>query len=1550
MATVSPAMSPSDPLALFDPRIAAWFRERVGEPTPVQAAAWPEIAAGRHALITAPTGSGKTLTAFLWGLDRLLTGAWPGGATRLLYVSPLKALNNDIRVNLLAPLAEIEERLPDAPPVRVATRSGDTPESERRRMTRRPPEILITTPESLNILLTSAGGRSLLGDLESVILDEIHAVAGSKRGAHLITAVERLVGLSGEFQRLALSATVRPLERVARFVGGWRRDGGGALRPRPVVTVEVPRTKAYEITVDFPEACGSTLPDAATHPDEARSARLADQAPLWQGLADAFRTRIRGNRSTLLFANSRRLTERVTRLVNEGEEELAYSHHGSLSREIRSVVEQRLKEGRLRALVATNSLELGIDVGALDEVLLIQTPKSVASALQRIGRAGHRVGETSRGRLYPTFARDFVDAAVVARAALDGDIEEIRPLEGALDVLAQVVLSMTATETWGLDELYATVIESYPYRRLSRPAFDRVIEMLAGRYADSRIRELLPRVAVDRVAGTVRARPGVARLLYTSGGTIPERGYYTLRLHESGARIGELDEEFVWERSVGDTFTLGAQAWRIRQVTHNDVVVTPARSGAAMAPFWRADAQDRGWHLSERIGQFLERCEGRLAAGEPRATTTAWLAEEHRMTATAARELLRLLDAQRAATGAPLPHRHHLLAERSADPTERDGAAPWTGRRQLILHTLWGGRVNRPLAIALAAAWEERWGFAPEIYQDDDCVAVEEPEGGLEPAELLAMVEPARLEELLRRRLEKTGFFGAHFRMAAGCALLLPRASFRRRQPLWLVRQRAKTLLEAVARSRDFPVVVETWRTCLDDGFDLGELRRRLDEVAAGEVRLTVAITDRPSPFAANLAWQRTNRLMYEDDTPEASGPALSRGLLRELVHSSELRPRIPAEIVDRLERKLRRLEPGYPPTDAPELVEWVKERRLLSRREWRELAAAIEREVGAEAAAVVLEEASSRLVGLVLPGGDEEGVVVAVESLRGVLAAVSAALGPEGARLASLARPEETPGAEALEALARLAAREPSGETAQDDTDPLEDLVADLARYRGPFARARLASLLGSPAELDAAVDSLVEAETLVVDTLRSDLAEGAPPELCDAENLERLLRLLRAAGRPSFEAVSLERLPGFLAAIQGLTSADAGVPGLRGALERLFAFPAPVRAWEDAILPARLDPYYLAWLDSLLQESELVWRGCGRERSTFMFESELALLEDDAGEPAEGDDRPEPAPAERILDLLAGPDGDRPRRTLGELARLSGLPPVTLAEELWRLAWEGRVSNTTWLAVRRAIQGRFRPEPEASRRPERHRPTVRRRTDRWRRDPSGLGDWFALPSPPSADEAPDALEREETNKERVRLLLERYGVLFRELLERELPPFRWRRLFRTLRLMELSGELLAGHFFRGVPGLQFISPAAFRRLGDGLDADTVFWITAIDPASPCGLALPKSPETPEPFGGRLPPRLPTTHLVFHGSALVVVSRGNGRHLEIDTGPDHPRLPDYLGFLKALLTRPFAPLKVIQVETINGGPARASVYAEVLAKGFDATLEVQAIKLRRRY
>ncbi|MCM2270403.1 MAG: DEAD/DEAH box helicase, partial [Thermoanaerobaculia bacterium] len=559
----------ASPLAAFHPLVAAWFRERLGEPTEIQRRAWPRLLAGEHTLVTAPTGSGKTLTGFLAPLDRLLTGAWSGGALRVLYVSPLKALNADIDRNLATPLAELAERFAAAglaaPAIRVGVRSGDTAPAERQRQLRRPPEILITTPESLNLLLLSKGAPRLFAGLRLVILDEIHAVVPTKRGTQLITAVERLTRLAGEFQRVAISATVKPAAEVAAFVGGRRllRGAGGTARyeRRPVAVVAASADKRYDLRVRLSPGLGGGA-EVERSPDD-----------FWRAVADDLVARIAEVRSTIVFTNSRRTAEKVTRFINEAAgRELAWSHHGSLSREIRTAVERRLKAGTLPAIVATSSLELGIDVGALDRVVLLQTPRSLASAAQRVGRAGHRAGEVSRALFVPTHPRDFLDAAVAARAVRAGDLEPLRAVRAPLDLLAQTLLSMVATESWAVDELFDFVRTAEPYRELSRRQFDLVVEMLAGRYAEARVEELEPRVRFDRLAGTLTGRPGLTRRLAQGGGTIPDRGYFQLRLAETNARLGELDEEFVWERSIGDGFVLGAQAWRIRAITAHEVL------------------------------------------------------------------------------------------------------------------------------------------------------------------------------------------------------------------------------------------------------------------------------------------------------------------------------------------------------------------------------------------------------------------------------------------------------------------------------------------------------------------------------------------------------------------------------------------------------------------------------------------------------------------------------------------------------------------------------------------------------------------------------------------------------------------------------------------------------------------------------------------------------------------------------------------------------------------------------------------------------------------
>ena len=941
-----------DNLSLFHPLVAAWFRASVGEPTAVQAAAWPRIAAGEHVLVTAPTGSGKTLTAFLWALDRLITGEYPRGRCSVLYVSPLKALNNDIQRNLLAPLeglrAQFEEEGEAFPQIRVMTRSGDTPGRERQSMQRKPPEILITTPESLNLLLSSRGGTGLLGGVRVVILDEIHAVLDSRRGTHLITGVERLARLCGEFQRIALSATVRPLERVAEFVGGYRREGDRYL-PRPVTPVRAEMKKRYRVEVRYPQQVVG----------ESR----------WPAIIDACRQIINDNRSTLLFCNARRQAEQLTWQINgTADEMLAYAHHGALSREIRFEVERRMKAGRLKAIVATSTLELGIDIGALDEVVLIASPPAVSAAVQRAGRAGHKVGEVSRVTFFPTHGHDLLASAVLARGIMRGDIEECRVIRNPLDVLAQVLISMTALEPWDIDELYAEVRRSYPYHELTRTQFDLVLNMLAGRYADTRLRELSPRLSIDRLENTAAAKPGAVQELYRNGGTIPDRGMYHLRHLETNALIGELDEEYVWEARAGHTLTFGTQNWRIEKITHNDVFVLPGKA-AEKAPFWKSEELSRDFHLAQGIAEFLEEANDRLDDPD----FLLELQRDYCLDPAAAEYLLDYLARQKEHTGCDLPHRHHIVVEHvETAPAGHPG-------NQMVLHTMWGGRVNRPYALALAEAWEEHFHHPAEIFTADDAIYIVMSQQ-VSGAEVLSLVTGARLEELLRKQLEGSGFFGARFREAAGRALLLSRLKRNQRMPLWVTRLRAKKLLAAVSHYQDFPLLLEAWRSCLQDEFDLEALRTMLAECETGAIRWSETRTLALSPFAQVMSWRQMNQYVYIDDTPDGKSASNLRGdLLQEVVFTPGLRPSLPPAVIAQFEAKRRRLAPGYAPGTPRDLLDWVKERLLIPQEEWQVLLAAIERDHGL-AEAEILQGLEKKLALMVPPNG--EPLIVAVENV----------------------------------------------------------------------------------------------------------------------------------------------------------------------------------------------------------------------------------------------------------------------------------------------------------------------------------------------------------------------------------------------------------------------------------------------------------------------------------------------------------------------------------------------------------------------------------------
>ncbi len=1541
----------SDPLDLVHPLIARWFRERVGVPTPVQAEAWPAISRGDHVLVTAPTGSGKTLTAFLWALDRLVTGAWPSGRTRVLYVSPLKALNTDIRRNLLLPLSGLDEVFAAAgqslPEIRVDTRSGDTPPTARRQMLRRPPEILITTPESLNLLLSTRPGREILTSLRTVILDEIHTVVDDKRGVHLITAVDRCVPLSGDFQRIALSATVKPLDVVAEYVGGLRLEPGPRgprYIPRPVTIVRAGEGKSYDLRVTAPRP----EPGARVDPDD----------PFWPALVPEFRRIIGRNRSSLFFTRSRRMAEHVTLRINAGEERpLAYAHHGSLAKELRLEVENKLKAGDLKAIVATSSLELGIDIGALDEVVLVQSPPSISSGVQRVGRAGHQVGAVSRGTFVPTHDQDFVESAVIARGVRDGDIEEVRPVENALDVLAQVLVSMAGTETVRTDDLYDLIRTSWPYRNLPRSAFDLVLTMLAGRYAHTRVRELRPRLSLDAVDGTAAARKGALLDLFISGGTIPDRGYYHLRHEESGSLIGELDEEFVWEAHLGQTFPFGTQHWTIRRITHNEVFVAPARSAGEKAPFWKGETSHRDPHLSDRIARFLEEADRRL--DEP-----GWTAEiraRFDLDGPAADRIVDYLRRQKQETGRPLPHVGHVLLEHV-----RSGPDGYPGT-QAIVHTIWGGRVNRPFALALDAAWEERFGYRLEVFAGDDAIVLQLPHAA--PLdELFLLVGEASLETLLRKRLESSGYFLARFRENAGRALLLTRRRLNERMPFWMSRLRAQKLLQAVMRMPDFPILLETWRTCLRDEFDLDALRRKLAELHAGLIRVSECETPRPSPMARSMTWTQVNQYMYSVyELPSNRRSALKSDLLRELVFTPGLRPAVSPGTIRAFEEKRHRLFPGYAPAPGRDLLDWVKERVTLAAPEWERLLEAVRRDHPDEASADTVGREVTGKVVRIRPSGAAADYVCALERVREVVAA----FGWDGAAIMTISG--ESVDIESAAPKPRNGNGNGDGASADSDAE-LTDLLGEWLQAFGPRTPEEIAGMLSiDPGRLTLGLEDLRDADALIEGALVKGFEGG---QVCDAENFEVLLRMERAAAAPRVEARPAAELPLFLARCQGLTAPPAAsgareeTPEERTfrAVERLAGLPLPAALWESEILPARVPGYSGAMLDFALRQSDLRWQGDAAGKVRFLFEQDFELMpaarEGTEGAGAEGAEAEEAGGAEdagrrggparpngpgeapfagsiALGELFGDPSA---RYDFGTLLRKAANDLSRLEASIWREVWAGRVTNDTFSALRRGLQTDFRVADVIDRQRRSLEYAPRRgslRLSAWRESQAYPGSWLLLPAPREDEEGRDLVEEEERRKDRVRVLLERYGILFREILLREPPLFRWADVFRTLRIMELSGEVAAGYFFEGIPGPQFMSPAAFRVFREGLPKDAVWWVSAVDPASACGLAV-------EGLRGVLPKRVEGTHLVFRGAELVLVSQRKGRALTIQAPPDDPRLWEYFDVLRHLLTRDFDPERRVVIETINGEPAPDSPYLAALKRSFEAVADRTQVSLFR--
>ncbi|MCU0242432.1 MAG: hypothetical protein MUF51_08415, partial [Vicinamibacteria bacterium] len=1140
----------------------------------------------------------------------------------------------------------------------------------------------------------------------------------------------------------------------------------------------------------------------------------------------------------------------------------------------------------------------------LDEVVLVQAPTSLASATQRIGRAGHGVGEISRARFLSIAPRDLLDAAVIARGVREGALEAARPIDGALDVLAQTIVATVATKSWRRAELYDVVTRSHAYRDLTRAQFDLVIAMLAGLSGARRLTAFKPLIFADSASDTLHALPGAETRLYLSGGTIPDRGYFHLRLADSGALIGELDEEFVWERSLGDSFSLGPQNWRIERVTRNDVFVTPTARGAAMAPFWRAEERFRPRELMARTASFLSEAEQRLP-------DLAWRDEimgACSLTAGALRSLLQFLAEQKAALDGHLPHQTQWIIERVRGGQEA----------QTILHTLAGGRVNHPLALMLqaSASTARRGGERVETIVTDDAITFL----GREDVDLQAWIDTALQSDpltLVREGLPKTPIFGARFREAAQIALLLPRDGFERRTPLWLQRERAKQLLSSVAEHDDFPLMLEAWRACLQDVFDLDTLQETCDGLRAGRIRIHEAVTDHPSPFSAQSQWRRTNQLMYADDMPLSPQRVRTRmDLIREVALRPELRPTSDPKQADILRSKLQRTYPGYAPSDAIDLMALVEARVLVPLDEWQALLDACERD--GQDRASWLAEIGDRLLLLERAGSEGIGCV----TTEGALKRLWPLIDGTGRALEVRTLSGRATDAHSIAARAHDAPR--SEASAESRTQTAADLIEAWLSHYGPISIDTPPSLLLlSDAVWQAALATLVDEERVIV----GDLC-GRGEELCVTANYERLVRQARTAARPTIVAQKVDRLPLYLATWQGLIrreAAGADEECLPAAIESLFGCPAPVALWETDLLPARVPDYRPADLDALLAEGDLVALGCGEERIAFVLESDRELFAREETEATQAID------ASAIFPSTTG------RYTFAELLAHSRRDSAGLTRALWSLLWQGRAITDGFEVIRRGIDGRFAPAEVAD--DARPRRMGRLSRSRWSASRPFGGTWRLLApvAPPC-----DALEEDERSRERLRLLLNCYGIVFREIVEREWGGGSWARAFRSLRLMELSGEIVMGRFFEGIPGPQFAILQAIEVLTSGLDEGAVYAMNAVDPASPCGLSLAGTTAWPR--------RLPSTQMIFQGERLVLVAEQGGKKLAIRISADDERLGACLDPWIAQLTRAVRPLKALQIDTVNDIPAARSPYLAALEKLAQVVRDPLSVRLMRRY
>ena len=1404
----------------FSPATQAWLAAAFEAPTPAQQEAWAAISAGDDTLVVAPTGSGKTLAAFLSALDRLHSEPVPDERSRcrVLYVSPLKALAVDVDRNLASPLRGIALQAgllgEQVPEVRVALRTGDTPAAERARFVRHPADILITTPESLFLMLTSQAREALTG-IHTVIVDEVHAVAGTKRGAHLALSLERLDALlERPAQRIGLSATVRPIEEVARFL----------CASRPVTVVAPKSRKEWDLRIEVPvedlAAIGETTGEFT-----GSAAGAEARTSIWPHIEERLVDVIAEHRTTLVFANSRRLAERITSRLNEIADErgmdvpIAKAHHGSVSREQRALIEDDLKAGRLPAVVATSSLELGIDMGAVDMVVQVETPPSVASGLQRVGRAGHQVGAVSRGVVVPKYRGDLVTCAVVVERMLAGRIEALRIPRNPLDVLAQQVVAAVAMDDWNVGDLLGLVRRSAPFTTLTEPVFAAVLDMLTGRYPSDDFASLKPRLVWDRVTGMLTARPGAQRLAVTSGGTIPDRGLFGVFLvGEKASRVGELDEEMVYESRVGEVITLGASSWRIEEITHDRVLVTPAPGQPGKVPFWHGDSLGRPAELGEAVGEFVRT----VSRAKPDAAQ-ARLAEAG-LDERASTNLLAYLGEQRAATGR-VPDDRTIVVERF-----RDELGDW----RVVIHSPFGAAVHAPWALAIAARLRESVALDAQVMHADDGIVLRLPDA--ESDEQVRSVtdalvlEPEEIDRIVTDNVAGSALFASRFRESAARALLLPRRNPGRRSPLWQQRQRSAHLLDVTSGFPSFPIVLETVRECLQDVYDVPALVSLAERIRRGEIAVVEVETATPSPFARSLLFGYVASYLYEGDSPLAERRAqaltLDPSLLAELLGTPELRELLDPEALAEVEAELQHLPEDRHARDAEDAADLLRVLGPLTDEQ------ALAR--GIDLAWLEGLRDARRVIRVRIDGVDHTAVVEDAPRLRDALGVTL----PPGI-------PDDL--------LAPVA-------------DPIGDLVHRFARTHGPFALPDVSRALGLPmAVAELAVDRLRTSGRLVSGEFRPG---GSGTEWCDPEVLRRIRRRSVARLRQEAEPVAAEDFARFLPAWQGIgpvsqAPARTGADGVLATIEQLAGVPLPASSWESAVLPARVRDYHPGLLDELTTGGEVTWWGAGQlARGDGLVAMAPADLADALRPPPESDEEPEPL-HEQVLGALADGGGWFFRDIS---YRVGSLDDAALEQALWSLVWQGRVTNDSWAPLRARAGGRAQ-RPRVQQR--RGRPALPRRTG----PPTASGRWSVLPAAVSSSE----LRAQATGD----VLLARYGVVTRGSVVGERIPGGFSAAYRTLAAFEEAGRCQRAYVIDGLGAAQFGLPQAISRVRAAREGSgDVVVLAAVDPANPYGAALPW-PQPPTSDLAHRPGRKPGAWVVVvDGTLALFVEKGGATAL----------------------------------------------------------------------